>query len=118
MSEGIAAGIFGNFEISGIYAAQTRRPFTPRISSDRSQTGQLQDRPNVMGNPRIDNPNPQLWFNTAAFAIPTLGTFGNAGRNILTGPGYSNTDVALVKRMKFGEVRNLELRAERSSPRR
>ena len=112
MQDGIAAQIFGNFEISGIVAAQTGRPFTPRISSDRSSTGQLQDRPNVVGNPRLDNPDPQLWFNTAAFAIPDLGTFGNAGRNILTGPGYRNTDVAVVKRIGFGEARNLELRAE------
>ena len=112
LQNGIASSIFGNFEIAGIFAAQTGRPFTPRISSDRSNTGQLQDRPNVVGNPRLDNPDPQLWFNTAAFAIPAAGTFGNAGRNILTGPGYSNTDVALVKRIGFGEVRNLELRAE------
>ncbi len=112
LQDGIAAQIFGNFEIAGIVAAQTGRPFTPRISADRSSTGQLQDRPNVIGNPRLDNPDPQLWFNTAAFAIPATGTFGNAGRNILTGPGYSNTDIALVKRIKFGEVRNLELRGE------
>lgn len=112
LSSGIVGSIFGNFEIAGIVAAQTGRPFTPRISSDRSNTGQLQDRPNVVGNPQLDNPDPQLWFNTAAFAIPAAGTFGNAGRNILTGPGYSNTDIALVKRIKFGEVRNLELRGE------
>jgi len=112
LQSGIAAQIFGNFEIAGIVAAQTGRPFTPRISSDRSNTGQLQDRPNIVGNPRLDNPDPQLWFNTAAFAIPATGTFGNAGRNILTGPGYSNTDVAVVKRIGFGEARNLELRAE------
>jgi outer membrane receptor protein involved in Fe transport len=94
LQDGIAAQIFGNFEIAGIVAAQ------------------LQDRPNVVGNPRLDNPDPQLWFNTAAFAIAPAGTFGNAGRNILTGPGYTNTDVALVKRIKFSEIRNLELRAE------
>jgi outer membrane receptor protein involved in Fe transport len=118
LSGGIIAQIFGNFEIAGIVVSQTGRPFTPRISSDRSNTGQLQDRPNIVGNPRIDNPDPALWFNTAAFALPIAGTsviagtFGNAGRNILTGPGFHNTDIALVKRIKFGETRNLELRGE------
>ncbi|MDQ6787796.1 MAG: TonB-dependent receptor [Acidobacteriota bacterium] len=112
LHSGIASQIFGNFEIAGIFTAQTGRPFTPRVSSDRSNTGQLQDRPNLVGDPHLSNPDPQLWFNTAAFAIPAAGTFGNAGRNILTGPGYSNTDLALVKRVKFGEVRNLELRGE------
>ncbi len=112
LQDGFLSQIFGNFELAGIVAAQTGRPFTPRISSDRSNTGQLQDRPNIIGNPRIDNPDPQLWFNTAAFSIAPAGTFGNAGRNILTGPGYSNTDIALVKRIKLSEIRNLELRGE------
>jgi hypothetical protein len=44
--------------------------------------------------------------------MPATGTFCNAERNILIGPGYSNTDVAVVKRIDFGEIRNLELRAE------
>ena len=112
LKSGIAGQIFGNFEIAGIFAAQTGRPFTPRISADRSNTGQLQDRPNIVGNARLSNSDPQLWFNTAAFAIPAAGTFGNAGRNILTGPGYNNADLALVKRISFGEGRNLELRGE------
>lgn len=112
LNSGIAARIFGDFEIAGIVAAQTGRPFTPRLSADRSNTGQLQDRPNLVGDPRLANPDPQMWFNTAAFALPAPGTFGNAGRNILTGPGYGNTDIALVKRIGFGEVRKLELRGE------
>ena len=112
LKSGIAAQIFGDWEISGIVVSQTGRPFTPRLSADRSNTGQLQDRPNLVGNPFLSNPDPSLWFNTAAFAIPAAGTFGNAGRNILTGPGYKNTDVALVKRIRFGETRNLELRGE------
>ncbi len=112
LNSGIIAQIFGNFEIAGIIVSQTGRPFTPRISSDRSNTGQLQDRPNIIGNLRLDNPDPSLWFNTAAFAIAPAGTFGNAGRNILTGPGFHNTDIALFKRIKFGETRNLELRGE------
>ena len=112
LQNGIASHIFGNFEIAGIVAGQTGRPFTPRISSDRSNTGQLQDRPNLIGNPNLSNPDPALYFNTAAFAIPAAGTFGNAGRNILTGPGFSNTDLAVVKRIGFGEIKQLELRAE------
>lgn len=112
LQNGIAAGILGNWEVAGIFAAQTGRPFTPRLSSDRSNTGQLQDRPNLVGDSSLSNPDPQLFFNTAAFAIPAAGTFGNAGRNILTGPGYSNIDLALVKRIRFGEERNVELRGE------
>ncbi len=112
LTSGIAGQIFGNFEIAGIFAAQTGRAFTPRISADRSNTGQLQDRPNIVDNPNLSNPDPQLWFDTAAFSIPAAGTFGSAGRNILTGPGYTIADLALVKRIRFGDGRNLEFRVE------
>ncbi len=110
--DGLASHILGGWGINGIVISQTGRPFTPRISADRSSTGQLQDRPNLVGNPRLDNPEPSLWFNTAAFTIPATGTFGTAGRNILIGPGYNSTDVSVVRRFQFGEDRNLEFRAE------
>jgi hypothetical protein len=38
--------------------------------------------------------------------------FGNTGRNTLTGPGYKNVNLALVKRVRFGSSSTLELRAE------
>ena len=43
---------------------------------------------------------------------PAPGTFGNAGRNTLTGPGYENVNASLVKNTNFGERLNLQLRAE------
>ena len=36
---------------------------------------------------------PDRWFNTAAFAFPAFGTFGNAGRNIVDGPGFENVNL-------------------------
>jgi hypothetical protein len=41
-----------------------------------------------------------------------FGTFGNSGRNTLEGPGYQTVNVALVKRIHFGQQGRLELRAE------
>jgi hypothetical protein len=40
---------------------------------------------------------PACWFNPGAFALPSLGQFGNAGRNILRGPGFAQFDLALQK---------------------
>ena len=49
-----------------------------------------------MGDPR--GPEIRLkWFNTAAFAQPVFGAYGNSGRNILRGPGINNLDLALFK---------------------
>ena len=59
------------------------------------------------------------WFNAtaigeagSAFARPAAGTFGNSGRNFLTGPGYWNVDASLFKRFRFSDRTNLEFRVE------
>jgi hypothetical protein len=41
----------------------------------------------------------------------TTGTFGDAGRNILSGPGQFNIDASLIKRTKFGHI-DTEIRIE------
>jgi hypothetical protein len=52
------------------------------------------------------------WFNTAAFANPTPGTWGDSGRNILQGPGTKNIDFSFFKNTHLGEAKTLQLRAE------
>ena len=44
--------------------------------------------------------------------MPPFGTFGNSGRNTLTGPGFRTLNLALVKRIMFGPGRSIDLRAE------
>ncbi|MCU1260542.1 MAG: TonB-dependent receptor plug, partial [Bryobacterales bacterium] len=49
----------------------------------------------------------------ASFAYPTcINLRGNAGRNILTGPGLANLDFSLVKNNRIAELFNLQFRAE------
>jgi hypothetical protein len=52
------------------------------------------------------------WFDTAAFANPTTGTWGNSGRNILQGPGTKTVDFSLFKNTHLTEAKVLQLRAE------
>ena len=73
-------------------------------------------RPNIV--PGV-NPNghpsvPGTLFNTAAFTDSTVqpGTFGNAGRNIILGPGYKTWDTSLVKQFPVRDQMHVEFRAE------
>ena len=50
--------------------------------------------------------------NGAARADATGTDFGNVGRNVLRGPAQTNVDFAVIRRFKFHESKNLELRAE------
>jgi hypothetical protein len=52
------------------------------------------------------------WFDTAAFTAPSLYSFGNSGTGILTGPGYFNVDLSLVRRFRIREKFALDLRSE------
>jgi hypothetical protein len=44
--------------------------------------------------------------------VPAFGSFGNAPRNLLEGPGYQNVNLALLKYVQLGEGVRLQLRAE------
>jgi Carboxypeptidase regulatory-like domain/TonB dependent receptor-like, beta-barrel len=119
-NSGWVSALMGGWQTFGIVNWQTGRPFTVALlpEIDNSGTGRsilgfgANDRPNVVGNPNLSQRSAQQWFNQNAFAFPNRGTFGNAGRNILEGPGYSNVNASLVKNATLTERLNLQLRAE------
>lgn len=104
----------------GILQFQTGQPFTVALlpNFDNSNTGidslgfGANDRPNVAGDPRLSHPSATAWFNTSAFAIPPYGTFGNSGRNTVTGPGMATVDLSLVKNTTFRERATMQFRFE------
>ncbi|HEV7891959.1 MAG TPA: TonB-dependent receptor [Pyrinomonadaceae bacterium] len=117
---GFLTTLLTGWQTFGIVTAQTGRPFTVALIQefDNSGTGRsslgfgANDRPNLVGNPNDGPRTPEQWFNTSAFTFPAPGTFGNAGRNILVGPGYQNVNASLVKNTALGERMSLQLRAE------
>jgi hypothetical protein len=118
--DGWVTALLTGWQTFGIVTLQSGRPFTAALLSeiDNSGTGRsvlgfgANDRPNVTGDPNLSNPTPDRWFNTAAFAFPAQGTFGNAGRNILRGPGFQNVNASLMKNTQLTERLNLQFRAE------
>jgi hypothetical protein len=52
------------------------------------------------------------WFNTAAFAKPPTGTYGDARRHSIIGPGSKVFDMAFTKLFPLKEARMLEFRAQ------
>lgn len=110
----------GGWQAFGIWTFQTGRPFTAALLADldNSNTGRstlgfgANDRPNVLRNPSLAHPGPDGWFDTAAFALPRFGSFGNAGRNILTGPGVRTVNASLLKNTVLAEGVTLQFRGE------
>lgn len=104
-----------DWQVSAIFTLASGPSFTPTLSSDVAGIGNLgNQRPNLVGDPHLDGDERSInrWFNTAAFAAPAAGTFGNAGRNILTGPGSNTLDVAISRRFSFAGDANIQVRFE------
>src|ERR1019366_1576913 len=66
--------------------------------------------PNFTGPVIVGSPNE--WFNPAAFVLPPSGTYGNAGRDILIGPGLTQFDTSLFKTTTITERLKLQFRVE------
>jgi hypothetical protein len=102
--------VIGNWQVNGIVTLRSGQPFTPVVSGDVANTGNSSYmRPNVVGDWRLDNPTPQKWFNTAAFAAPSLYSFGNSGRNILRSDGRQTADASVFRIFPLREGMRLRL---------
>ncbi|MGA9901161.1 MAG: hypothetical protein WBQ39_04425, partial [Terriglobales bacterium] len=113
--------ILNGWEVSGTALWQSGFPFSLFSGQDNSESGILGDRadlnvPNIqqaiLGSGRSHAAQVAEWFNTNAFAQNAPLTFGNTGKNVLRGPRYFSTDLAMVKNAKLTERFALEFRTE------
>jgi hypothetical protein len=108
--------IVANWQFSGIETLQSGLPFTPQLSYNPSNDGDTRNpvrpswNPNFTG--QVIQGGPNRYFNPNAFVQPLPGTYGNAGRNILQGPGLAQTDLSLTKKFSLSERLNVQFRSE------
>ncbi len=107
----------GGWQSSGIWSWRSGTPFNVTSGQDRSFSGVGLDRADLVGDPLIagDRTRGQIvsqYFNTAAFALNTPGTFGNVPRNYLHGPSYFNVDFSLQKSFQPLERVRVSLRGD------
>jgi hypothetical protein len=107
--------IAGGWQIGSIVTLQTGFPLTVMAGRDQCNCGHQMDRVNATGQatalPRGEQ-DPQRFFNTGAYVLQPFGSFGNIGRNTLTGPGVISWDFSAIKNLRFGEQRGVEFRVE------
>lgn len=106
----IAQRLMGGWQINGITAFQSGRPFN--IGLTGGDIG-LAARPDVVAGESAPGPKTAArWFNTSAFRKPAPGFYGNAGRNLVRGPGIHKWDLSLFKNFAAAEKVRLQLRWE------
>ncbi|MGO9230918.1 MAG: carboxypeptidase regulatory-like domain-containing protein [Bryobacteraceae bacterium] len=115
-AKGLKNALFGGWQLNSIITAQTGFPFTPLVGFNQSGDGDTRNPDRVSLNPNFQGQviegSPNQWYNPAAFMLPAAGTFGNAGRDILTAPGLFNLDGSMFKTFRIGEKATLQFRAE------
>jgi hypothetical protein len=110
---GVADAVLGGWHLGGIITFRSGFPFSPVISYDPTNTGsQGLMRAQQIGSGHVANPNINMWFNISDFQDPTCNCFGNAGKNILEGPGEKGADLSARKFFNINERTRLEFRAE------
>ena len=105
--------IAGGWTMAAIWKAHTGFPITI-TAPDQSQTGARSGRPDqvdVADGAHEIGPGRQ-WFNTAAFVLPKLGTFGNAGVGVVRGPGLNVIDASATKKLSRFRGAAIEVRAD------
>jgi hypothetical protein len=112
LDEKLAAG----WTVSGIATLQSGFPFSPQLGYNPTGNGDSRNpaRPAINANfhGSLYPKTVAQWFNAEAFLAPTAGTFGNAGRDSLNGPGLADADLSLAKSLPLRERLHAQFRAE------
>ena len=106
----------GGWQLSGSSTMNTGAPLAVRGAQNFAA-----DRPNSTGTSAkltSDQRSADRWFDTSAFTLPALYTFGNVGRVLpdVRGPGVFQLDAGLHKFFPIHERMRLQLRGELFNP--
>jgi hypothetical protein len=116
--QGIERALLGGWETSAIWTWQSGFPLNITSGGDYSFSlpENANDQAQVISPPHYtsgsENAKLQQWFTTSSFTTPADNTFGNAGRNILIGPGTFNVDFSAHKVFTINERFRVQYRAE------
>jgi hypothetical protein len=101
--------MFEGWQLAAIVQLQSGNPLNV-ITTNATVNGVNNTiRPDVSG-PIAVFGDVDRWFDTSVFISQPR--FGNLGRNVITGPGFSNTDFSIIKNTSIGERLRLQFRAE------
>ena len=102
-----------DWQVSGVFVARSGMPGTVTVGTIPGGVA----RPNLLHDPTLPRSerSPDRWFDTTAFAANMVDgklVAGNAGRNIIRGPGYVNLDLGVVKFIPVSGSTRAQLRVE------
>jgi hypothetical protein len=117
--KGLLGRLLGGWNLSGISNVQSGLPVTVTNGQNRAFDGTGcagTHLANIVGTPTRShssrNDMINNFFNTGAFRLPDIGTYGNSPRGAFSGPANLVTDVAILKDVNVTEATRIQLRGE------
>jgi hypothetical protein len=112
---GVAAALFGGWQVNGLVSVYSGAPFTITASGTSLDlpgstqfADQVKDTVEILGGKGPGQP----WFDTTAFRAVTERRFGTAGVNSMRGPGLANFDLSVFRDFGLGGDRVVQFRME------
>jgi len=111
---GVLGMLARDWSIATVVTLQSGVPVAVTQANSLGYAGFTTQRPNLVGDPTLpsDERTPARWFNTSAFATANQFSLGTASRNPVRGPSYRDVDLAVMRLVRVGGGRVIELRAE------
>jgi trimeric autotransporter adhesin len=111
-AESVAGRLLKDWQFTGAVTAQTGNPLTARVLGNSQQLAQTSGTGSGRAEATGESISGGEFFNLGAFTVPVTGTYGDAGRNTIPGPGLVNLNVNFARSFTFKENRRLEFRIE------
>ncbi|PYQ94108.1 MAG: hypothetical protein DMF97_18945, partial [Acidobacteria bacterium] len=109
---GFVHAVTSDWQLGTVIQARTGAPLTPSTTGNLSLTGLNNQRPVIVGDPALTNPDENQWFTIAAFAPNMPGSWGNTPKGSLRGPGFWTVDLAVSRNLGVGGSKHVEVRIE------
>jgi hypothetical protein len=118
--------LVAGWQIGGVTTIQSGSPVNVTFGKDIANIGrtglqrpdligpvpELNCQPNSAGTTAVARRELINCYDASAFALPAQYTFGNASRNLLTGPKFASTDLSVMKSVPLGGGMRFQFRAE------
>jgi hypothetical protein len=110
----VTNAVVGGWQITGVSTFKQGFPIGVTGGANNTSSFGGNQRPDLVGQPKLSHPTLQQWFNTAAFQQPAPFTFGNAPRymSYVRSPGLQDFDIGIQKWFYWREMLRLQFRAE------
>ena len=109
--DGVKGALFKGWTITSQLTTGSGLPLTPVYLTSVAGTGVTGTlRPNVVG--AVDATADGFYLNPSAFAAPAAGTWGNAGRNSMTGPAQFSLNSGIARTFTLSDRLNLDWRID------